>query len=263
MSSPHRPLNPRSGLVLDTHELGRRAGAMKVVQTSVEAPADLGIGVIGVPLGSPVELDLRLESVVEGVLVSGSATVEVRGECVRCLGDVSDELEVAIQELYVYPGVEPDDDLASRLEGDLIDLEPLLRDDVVLDLPFQPLCRDDCLGLCVECGATMRVSIRGGTRYAVLRVEAANLTMFYKLPHRQRNFRAKVPGGTRSEVVAVPKRRVSRSNTRHRRSQWKASVPALVTCANPACREKHLPHVACPSCGQYGPRGARRQVLSS
>jgi uncharacterized protein len=155
MSSPHRPLNPRSGLVLDTHELGRRAGAMKVIRTSVNAPADLGIGVIGVPLGSPVELDLRLESVVEGVLVSGSATVEVRGECVRCLGDISDELEVGIQELYVYPGVEPDDDLASRLEGDLIDLEPLLRDEVVLDLPFQPLCRDDCSGLCVECGANL------------------------------------------------------------------------------------------------------------
>ena len=155
MSSPHRPLNPRSGLVLDTHELGRRAGAMKVIRTSVEAPADLGIGVIGVPLGSPVELDLRLESVVEGVLVSGSATVEVHGECVRCLGEVSDQLEVGIQELYVYPGVEPDDPLASRLEGDLIDLEPLLRDEVVLDLPFQPLCREDCLGLCVECGANL------------------------------------------------------------------------------------------------------------
>ena len=155
MSSPHRPLNPRSGLVVDTHGLGRRAGAMKVIRTSIEAPADLRIGVIGVPLGSPVELDIRLESVVEGVLVSGSATVEVRGECVRCLGDMSDELEVGIQELYVYPGVEPDDDLASRLENDLIDLEPLLRDEVVLDLPFQPLCREDCSGLCVECGANL------------------------------------------------------------------------------------------------------------
>ena len=155
MSSPHRPLNTRSGLVLDTRELGRRAGAMKVVRASVEAPADLGISVIGVPPGSPVELDLRLESVVEGVLVSGSATVQVRGECVRCLGDISGELEVDIQELYVYPGAEPDNDLASRLEGDLIDLEPLLRDAVVLGLPFQPLCRDDCLGLCVECGANL------------------------------------------------------------------------------------------------------------
>ncbi len=155
MSSPHRPLDPRSGLVLDTHELGRRAGAMKLIRTTVEAPADLGIAVIGVPPGSPIELDLRLESVVEGVLVSGTASVQVRGECVRCLGEVSDQLEVDIQELYVYPGVEQDDDLASRLEGDLIDLEPLLRDEVVLDLPFQPLCRDDCLGLCVECGANL------------------------------------------------------------------------------------------------------------
>ena len=155
MSSPHRPLNPRSGLVLDTHELGRRAGAMKLIRTTVEAPADLGIAVIGVPPGSPIELDLRLESVVEGVLVSGTASVQVRGECVRCLGEVSDQLEVDIQELYVYPGVEQDDDLASRLVGDLIDLEPLLRDEVVLDLPFQPLCRDDCLGLCVECGANL------------------------------------------------------------------------------------------------------------
>jgi uncharacterized protein len=158
MSSPHRPMDPRSGLVLDTHELGRRAGAMKVLRTSVEAPADLGIAVIGVPPGSPVELDLRLESVVEGVLVTGTATVQVRGECVRCLRPISDELEVEIQELYVYPGVELDNDLASRLQGDLIDLEPVLRDAVVLDLPFQPLCRDDCAGLCVECGANLNAN---------------------------------------------------------------------------------------------------------
>ena len=155
MRSPHRPRDTRSGLVLDTHELGRRAGAMKVVQTSIEAPADLGIAVIGVPPGSPIELDLRLESVVEGVLVSGTATVELRGECVRCLGEVSDSLEVDVQELFVYPESDAGEDEASRLEGDLLDLEPLLRDGVVLDLPFQPLCREDCQGLCVECGADL------------------------------------------------------------------------------------------------------------
>jgi uncharacterized protein len=155
MSSPHRPLDHRSGLVLDTRDLGRRAGAMKLVQTSVEAPADLGIAVIGVPPGSPVELDLRLESVVEGVLVSGVATVQLRGECVRCLGEVSEELEIDVQELFVYPESDATDDEASRLEGDLVDLEPLLRDGVVLDLPFQPLCREDCQGLCAECGANL------------------------------------------------------------------------------------------------------------
>jgi uncharacterized protein len=155
MSWPHRSLDPRSGLVLDTHDLGRRAGAMKLVQTTVEAPTDLGIDVIGVPPSSPIRLDLRLESVVEGVLVTGTATVELRGECVRCLGAISDQREVDIQELYVYPGSEATADEASRLEGDLLDLEPLLRDDVVLDLPFQPLCRADCRGLCVECGADL------------------------------------------------------------------------------------------------------------
>ena len=155
MSLPHRPLDPRSGLVLDTHDLGRRAGAMKQILTSVDAPADLGIAVIGVPAGSPIELDLRLESVVEGVLVTGVADVEVQGECVRCLRAISDDLEIDIQELFVYPGSEATEEEASRLEGDLIDLEPLLRDGVVLDLPFQPLCQEDCQGLCIDCGANL------------------------------------------------------------------------------------------------------------
>ncbi len=156
MSSQHRPLDTRSGLVLDTHELGRRAGAMKQVHTTVEAPADLGIAVIAVPVKSPIELDLRLESVVEGVLVTGTALVQLHGECVRCLTDISDEMEIDVMELFVYPGNEPaDDDDASRLVGDLIDLEPLVRDAVVLDLPFQPLCRDDCAGLCVTCGTDL------------------------------------------------------------------------------------------------------------
>lgn len=151
MSAPHR----RPGLVLDTRELGRRAGALKVVRDTVEAPADLGIEVIGVPEGSPVELDLRLESVVEGVLVTGAATLELRGECVRCLGTVGRRLEVDLQELFVYPGRDATEEEASRLEGDLADLEPVLRDAVVLDLPFQPLCRPDCAGLCPRCGANL------------------------------------------------------------------------------------------------------------
>jgi uncharacterized protein len=155
MSSSHRPLDFRSGLVLDTHDLGRRAGAMKLVRTTVDAPADIGIEVIGVPPGSPVRLDLRLESVVEGVLVTGTATVTLRGECVRCLGGIAAEQQIDVQELYVYPGSDATEEEASRLDGDLLNLEPLLRDDVVLDLPFQPLCREECLGLCVECGANL------------------------------------------------------------------------------------------------------------
>jgi uncharacterized protein len=152
-------LDPRSPLVLNTHELGRRPGSMRTLSRSVPAPDDLGVDVLGVPPGSPVDLDLRLESVMEGVLVSATARAEVTGECVRCLDPIARSFEVTLQELYAYPGHERDDDddetALPVLERDLIDLEPALRDAVVLALPLQPLCRDDCPGLCPECGAPL------------------------------------------------------------------------------------------------------------
>jgi uncharacterized protein len=128
------------------------------VSRTVLAPADLGIEVLGVPEGSPVELDLRLEAVMEGVLVTGTARAVLEGECARCLEPISDEIEVRFQELFVYDDldVDPDEELeVSTLRHDLVDLEPLLRDAVVLALPFQPLCQDDCPGLCPECGARL------------------------------------------------------------------------------------------------------------
>jgi uncharacterized protein len=151
-------LDPRAPLVLDTRELGRRPGSQRQVKRTVPAPADLGIEVLRVPEGSPVELDLRLEAVMEGVLVTGAATAALTGECARCLEPITDEIEVRFQELYVYDDqgfTSEEDDEVSMLEGDLLDLEPLLRDAVVLALPFQPLCTDDCPGLCPECGARL------------------------------------------------------------------------------------------------------------
>ena len=151
-------LDPRQPLVIDTRELGRRPGSMRTVSRSVPAPAGLGVDVLGVPAGSQLELDLRLESVVEGVLVSGTASAAAAGECVRCLDAVTRRLVTDLQELFAYPGDEPvDDDEAAlrQLEGDLLDLEPVLRDAVVLALPLQPVCRDDCPGLCPECGARL------------------------------------------------------------------------------------------------------------
>ncbi|HET7725034.1 MAG TPA: DUF177 domain-containing protein [Propionibacteriaceae bacterium] len=144
----------RSGLVIETHELARSAGTMKTLRRTAEAPADLGIGVIGVPEGSPVDLDLRLEAVGEGVLVTGTAEVALTGECTRCLRPISDSMEIDIQELFYYPGNEPDDE-AARIEGETINLEPVLRDAVVLDLPFAPLCTEDCRGICPVCGADL------------------------------------------------------------------------------------------------------------
>lgn len=124
---------------------------MKPFHRVVEAPAELGIDMIGVPEGSDITLDLRLESVVEGVLVTGTADVTLVGECSRCLTRFEDEESYDLQELYFYPEREAEED-ASWIEDEMIDLEPALRDAVVLDLPFSPLCRDDCLGLCPDCG---------------------------------------------------------------------------------------------------------------
>jgi uncharacterized protein len=153
-------LDPRAPLVLDTRELGRRPGSERRVSLTAPAPADLGIEVLRVPEGAPLEFDIRLEAVVEGVLVTGTAVAGLVGECVRCLEEISREMTADFQELFVYDdgghvGEETEDGETSRLDGDLLDLEPLLRDAVVLALPFQPLCQDDCPGLCVECGARL------------------------------------------------------------------------------------------------------------
>jgi uncharacterized protein len=150
-------LDPRSPLVLDTRELGHRPGTMRTVHRTIAAPAGLGTVVVGVPEGSDLELDLRLEAVMEGILVSGTVSGSVAGECVRCLDAVDDEVVGDVQELYVYPGRTPagEEDELRELADEMIDLEPLLYDTLVPALPFQPLCRDDCPGLCSECGARL------------------------------------------------------------------------------------------------------------
>ncbi|MBX6723525.1 MAG: DUF177 domain-containing protein [Dactylosporangium sp.] len=149
-------LDPRSPLVLDTRDLPRRPGSMRAVERTVSAPEDLGLELIGVPQGEPVRLDLRLESVSEGVLVSGTVTAPIVGECGRCLRPIRDTLVVNLQELYAYEHSiteeTTEEDEVGRMQGDLIDLEPALRDAVVLALPNHPLCRQECPGLCPGCG---------------------------------------------------------------------------------------------------------------
>jgi len=139
-------------LVFDTRELGRRPGTERTVQRVVKAPADLGTAVFAVPEGSDIDIELRLEAVMEGVLATGTASVQLRGECVRCLTEINDEDVIDIQELWLYEGASEEE---YQLEDDLLDLEPVLRDAVVLALPFNPLCDPECPGLCSECGARL------------------------------------------------------------------------------------------------------------
>ncbi len=158
-------LDAHHPLVLNTRELGRRPGSMVTVSRTVEAPENLGTDVIAIAEARPIELDLRLESVVEGVLVTGSARATASGACVRCLDPVDQQVDARFQELFAYAeraahhqevvAEEDDKDEVRELDGDLIDLEPVLRDAVVPALPFQPVCRQGCPGLCSQCGARL------------------------------------------------------------------------------------------------------------
>ena len=144
--------------VFDTRALGKRPGEYKDQKRTASAPDGLGSGLVLVPAGGDVLLDLRFEAVSEGVLVTGSAVAPLTGECARCLDPLTFSTEVSFQELYRYLPDPGEDDVDSEdrvLDGDFLDLEPAFRDAVVLALPLSPLCRDDCPGLCAECGAKL------------------------------------------------------------------------------------------------------------
>ena len=174
---------PRGALVFDTRTLGRQAGSARTQQLTVPAPDDLRLELARVPVGTDMHLDVKFEAVTEGVLVTGSATAPLAGECARCLRPLTTSVTASFTELYLYADgrrthdkhdkherhakhdrrnsrewLDEDteqDDEERHLDGDLLDLEPVLRDAVVLALPMSPLCRDDCPGLCVECGVPL------------------------------------------------------------------------------------------------------------
>ena len=149
-----------SPLVVSVTNLMHRPGTMETLTEVVPAPADLGNALIGVEEGSDIDLDIRMESVVDGILVTGSVVVDVHGECSFCLDPIDYEMSANIQELFVFekaPAGGPEDEVDEQyaVEDDSIDLEPALRDAVILQLPFQPVCRDTCQGLCADCGARL------------------------------------------------------------------------------------------------------------
>jgi uncharacterized protein len=150
-------LDARDPWVFDTRELGRRPGLSRPVRRALTLQSPLGVpDVITVPQGAEIDADLLLESVMEGVLVSGTVHAPAAGQCSRCLDPIGDEVEVELTELFAYPDSTTeettDEDEVSRLVDDKIDLEPMIRDALVLALPQVPLCSEDCPGLCSECG---------------------------------------------------------------------------------------------------------------
>jgi uncharacterized protein len=154
---------------LNTYELPRRAGEMKEYELDIVVKEKFGVDLISVPAGEVIEVDARLESVTEGVLLSAEVYAVAKGECIRCLDPVEIVIDRKIQELYNYEPTNErgkkkkratedltteDLDVADEfmMEGDILDLETPIRDAVVLSLPVNPVCSHDCLGLCQECG---------------------------------------------------------------------------------------------------------------
>ena len=140
---------PASPYRLDVRDLMHRAGEMREKTLAFDVPEQLGASVVTVPQGTPIELDLRLEGLHEGILVSAQVSTTAVGECVRCLDRVELPLELEFQEVFAYS---PDDAYDYTVHEHHVDCEPVVRDAVVLALPFQPVCRPDCPGLDPETG---------------------------------------------------------------------------------------------------------------
>ncbi len=147
-------LDPRGPLVFDARALG--PGSVRTEERAVPAPADLRVELVSIPEGADLHLHVQLEGVAEGTLVTATASAPLSGECARCLGPVTSATKVRLQELFAYEAPDAGADADGYVQdGDLLDLEPALRDALVLDLPLAPLCSGDCPGLCVECGVRL------------------------------------------------------------------------------------------------------------
>jgi len=132
----------RSVLRIGVMEIRRRPGTQREVQVTTPLPG-LAITSAQVPDGADLVVDGMLEAIEGAVTLSGTVTAPWTGECRRCLDPVVGTLEVVLSEVFEPNPVEGE---TYPIEGDEVDLEPVIRDGVLLNLPLAPLCRPDCAG---------------------------------------------------------------------------------------------------------------------
>jgi uncharacterized protein len=151
--------HPKSALAISISRLGRRPGSMITVQETVPSPSRIGLDLVAIPKGADIDLDLRLESVSEGVLVTGTVSAPTAGECARCLTPMTGHVDIGLTELFAYPATvteaTTEEDEVGRVVDDTVDLEQPIIDAVGLELPLAPVCTQDCPGLCPQCGTPL------------------------------------------------------------------------------------------------------------
>lgn len=138
----------KNPLLVNAAELLRRPGSTRDIAIDVD-PGEIGLAAPALVAGRPVEVELVAESLSDGVVVTGSIRASFSAECRRCLSPIDGMIEVEVRELYQLVVTDPD---AFPIVGDQIDLVPMVRETVLLELPEAPVCRPDCAGLCPICG---------------------------------------------------------------------------------------------------------------
>ena len=144
-------------LTCDVIDLVHKPGSQRLVTHEVTSTKAVGDPIYAIAPGTPIRVNASLESVEEGIFVHGHASSVASAECSRCLDTLTQHIEVSFDELFSYPhkvprGLEED---TAILEDDAVDLGLLVHDAFALAAPFAPLCRDDCPGLCAQCGFRM------------------------------------------------------------------------------------------------------------
>jgi len=170
----------RSPYLFSTHDLPRRPGEMREYFVPIEVHDVMGFDILAIATDEPIDIELKLESVSDGVLATANVRSLATGECTRCLDPVEIDIDENFVELYEY-SEDPrilrkrekkmserakakkleeeeldEEDEIRQMDGEDIDLEGPIRDAIILNLPINPLCTPDCPGLCPECGEKWR-----------------------------------------------------------------------------------------------------------
>ena len=139
---------------------------MMTLHETVPSPSRIGLDLIAIAEGAPLELDLRIESVSEGVLVTGTVSAPTSGECARCLTPITGDVEIDLTELFAYPDSTTDETTDADEVGRVVDRRPSTSSSRS-STPSGWRCRSrrcatpDCAGLCPTCGVAMATAEPG------------------------------------------------------------------------------------------------------